>query len=621
MNIQKTMQDAVLDYQSGNFRSARNLCRKILENLPNEAAVLNLYGLVSCQLGEHGEAVRAISKAIRIKPDSSDFINNLGTVYIDLCQFDKAIQSFSRAIELKPHSASAMENLGDVYLKQGNRDMAINQYRCVLELQPDKISVCCKVANIMRSQGQLNAAIEVYRKTLQFRPECVEIIYLLGGTLEEQGNIKGSVDCYQRALKISPDIPDINTSLARCLLVLGCPHDALKYCDKALALSPGNTGAISIKAVILHRLGETEKAHDCLLPFLGQNTENIDIELAFAEIAGYLGRGEDAIGMLECRLGKSANLPDSRRSHIHFTLGGLYDAAGKYSVAFDHFMQGNELKVVEEGPYLYPNASSMVKYFNRACLDRLPRSGSDSDVPIFVVGMPRSGTTLVEQILSSHPGVYGAGELQLMGEQIFPGFLNALGNNQQLPGCLSEIKKETLNYLAGNYLGHIAELSGDGIDRVIDKMPGNYVYLWLIELLFPKARVIHCVRDPIDTCLSAYFQNFADSNLFTFRLNSLAKYYNIYKEIMEHWKDVLTIKMIDVEYEDIVWDTEGVSRKMVEFCGLEWDDRCLHFYQTRRFVGTASHEQVRKPIYKNSIGRWKNYEQQLQPLIKKLRIE
>jgi len=154
--------------------------------------------------------------------------------------------------------------------------------------------------------------------------------------------------------------------------------------------------------------------------------------------------------------------------------------------------------------------------------------------------------------------------------------------------------------------------------RVVVKMPGNFVHLWLIALLFPKAHVIHCVRDPLDTCLSAYFQDFAESNLFTFNLRSLAKYYTNYRKLMEYWRDVLTIKMIDVQYEDLVNNTERVSRAMIEFCGLEWDDSCLQFHSKRRFIGTASHNQVRKPIYRKSIGRWRKYEQYLGPLIRGL---
>ena len=495
------------------------------------------------------------------------------------------------------------------------------QYRRVLELRPDNILVYCRVAGILRSQGRLNAVIDTCRFALKIKPDCTELVYLMGTALEERGNITQAVDYYRWVLKIRPDILDVQICLARCLVVLGYTDDALEFCDNALKLSPGDENAISIKAGIFHRLGDSEKAYDCLRPHLENNTDNIGILLAYTDMAELLDRNEDAISKLESMLVKRSDLPGSTRSRIHFNLGTLNDAIGEYDAAFGHFKQGNDLKVVEDGPYLYPNVTTMKKYFSRDCLASLPRSGNDSDVPVFVVGMPRSGSTLVEQILSSHPEVYGVGELHYIIEQVFPELLGTLGGNLKLPDCLPKIKQETLDSLAKKYLAKVSEISGDDFTRVVDKMPGNYVYLWLIELLFPRAHVIHCVRNPLDTCLSAYFQNFAESNLFTFNLQSLAKYYKIYKELMDHWKNVLTIKMIDIKYEDLVGNTEDVSRTMLEFCGLEWNERCLQFYKARRFVGTASHQQVRNPIYRKSIGRWKNYEKWLEPLISELERE
>ena len=350
--------------------------------------MLNLQGVVLRQLGAYDDALRSISRAIRIKPGSSDFINNLGTVHVELRQFDEAARCFSHAVKLKPDSVVALENLGNVYLVQGLGDKAMVYYSRVLALQPGNIPVYCKVAKILRSHGRLDAVIRTYKQALQVMPESVEILYFLGGALEEQGNIRQAVDCYQRLLETRSDITDANICLARCLVTLSRPDDALKYCDNVLRLSPDNEAAVSIKAGILHRLGESQRAYDCLLPFLEKSTKNVDIALAYTDIAESMGRCKDAIGLLECIVCNTPNLPDSTLSRIHFSLGSLYDTVAEYDTAFGHFKQGNDLKVVKDVPSLYPNTRVMVTSFGRERLEKLPRSGCDSETPVFVVGMP-----------------------------------------------------------------------------------------------------------------------------------------------------------------------------------------------------------------------------------------
>jgi hypothetical protein len=236
-------------------------------------------------------------------------------------------------------------------------------------------------------------------------------------------------------------------------------------------------------------------------------------------------------------------------------------------------------------------------------------------MPIFIFGMPRSGTTLVEQIIASHPNVYGGGELQFF-NQMDQNLVSILKSNERYPECMHFIDNQTAYDMAELYIKKTREIVGLSKDyiRISDKNPFNFYHLGLISLLFPKASFIHCQRHPLDTCISIYFQHFLAGNYFAYDLRELGQYYLEYLKLMNHWREVLTISIFELKYEDIVQHQEDVSRKLIEFCGLEWDSACLDFYKKERPVFTASNWQVRQPIYTASCGRWQNYEQFLNPL-------
>ena len=248
----------------------------------------------------------------------------------------------------------------------------------------------------------------------------------------------------------------------------------------------------------------------------------------------------------------------------------------------------------------------------------MPLLDTPGMVPVFIVGMPRSGTTLAEQILASHPQVFGAGELpdiddisrQL--ERVVPG-------NLKYPDCMELAAADTLRAARDGYLRKLADLSS-GAHRVTDKMPHNFEHLGLIAALFPNARIVHCIRNPLDTCLSIYFNDFNAGHGYATDLGMLGEHYNEYHRMMMHWKNVLPIKIFDLVYEDIIRDQEQISRQLLAYCGLDWDPACLEFYKNKRTVSTFSYDQVRKPIYTGSVERWRRYEKFLEPLIKALSV-
>jgi hypothetical protein len=314
------------------------------------------------------------------------------------------------------------------------------------------------------------------------------------------------------------------------------------------------------------------------------------------------------------------------RSTLRLTLGDVLDRHGAWDAAFTHYSEGNGLRkqwLEQTGQAFDPAAHSrlvdlLIATFDRAYFDQRRHFGTYSEVPVFVVGMPRSGTTLIMHILSSHSQVAGPGELKDMAH-----FVTDLGKNGALrggyPRGMPFVQESQVRSMAERYLRRLAKLGGPAT-RVVDKMPDNFLCLGLIALLFPGARVIHCRRDPLDVCLSCYFQNFQMAS-YSHSLEDLGRYHRDYQRLMRHWQRILPLRMLDVRYEDVVGRQEKMSRELVEFCGLEWQDRCLAFHQNAQPVGTASVLQVRKPIYSHSIGRWKNYASHLEPLRRALELD
>ena len=317
-----------------------------------------------------------------------------------------------------------------------------------------------------------------------------------------------------------------------------------------------------------------------------------------------------------------ASLPMEDRRDLHFALGKAYADLDQRERSFHHLLEGNALKRRE---FVYDEAETLgfldrIRTVFTAELMHSKRGlGDASMVPIFIVGMPRSGTTLVEQILASHPKVFGAGELKE-----FSKAATSLGMSNgalSFPEVVPALSAEQLRQLGTSYLDGVAAAAPKA-ERITDKMPANFSFVGLIHLALPNARIIHMRRDPIDTCLSCFSQLFAGDVPYCYNLGELGRYYRAYQTLMEHWRRVLPAGlMLEVEYEKVVADIEGQARQTVAYCGLEWDDACLDFYKTQRPIRTASATQVRQPIYRTSVGRWKPYQHLLQPLIKELGIE
>ncbi len=388
--------------------------------------------------------------------------------------------------------------------------------------------------------------------------------------------------------------------------------DALKTFDKGLKIDPDNLQIISGISDVYERTGKFEKAESLLKPHIDKEDMFPGLICMYAKVSNKLKRGEQALPYIDKALAKDDLFRASERE-LNFRAGDIHHTLKNYDKAMEHYHRGNALKELDFDREKHIQAiDNCIQSFNTETLDRLKSLGNPEANPIFIVGMPRSGTSLAEQILSSHPDVYGAGELMQLSWVIEKIGCNYY-NNEKLNAFLDNVEETDLKSAAHTYLKHITDMA-DGEMRTTDKMPYNYRHLGMIQILYPNAKIIHTRRDPMDSCLSCYCLDFMGTHAHTYDLNDLGIYYREYERIMAHWHDTLSIPILDVQYEEAVEDIEAISRKMIEHCGLEWNDDVLNYHKTKRVVKTASYDQVNKPIYKSSVEKWRAYEKWLTPL-------
>jgi len=356
--------------------------------------------------------------------------------------------------------------------------------------------------------------------------------------------------------------------------------------------------------------GDFQAATNNYLQAIAMNPQHVKAYFSLSTQRSY--EPNDAhVEQLE-QLSRSNNLSDNDRAFAAFALANILDRQKRYDEAFAAYDLANQLKNIQFDIDQHRRfVADTIETFSADFLQASSITGSDSARPIFIIGMPRSGTTLVEQILCSHPDVFGAGELDAIAKvaSIVPA---VSGCDGVYPSAAKYLTQHGSNRLAKSYLDHIANKDSTAA-RVTDKMPGNFHHLGLIQLLFPNAHLIHCRRHALDVCLSCYFQNFGSVD-YSFDLTTLGQFYQEYDRIVKHWKQVLRLPILDVDYEELTSDQETVSRRIVEHCGLEWNEQCMSFHETKRAIKTMSVWQARQPIYRSSVQRWKNYANHIEPL-------
>ena len=408
----------------------------------------------------------------------------------------------------------------------------------------------------------------------------------------------------------------LHTTIWRLPMINGGDFEtALHHYQQAAQLLPDHPSILYHLGNAYASRGDIGLARHCYLRVIDLCPNQVEPCTALVHVTDYTTTDHEDIYRLKT-LSNQDCLNDENRTAIFFALAKVYQECGQYDEAFGYFEQGNQL---QDNKYQYAPeeiadyVSSVINFCSRTLLAEKRRLGNSSEAPVFIVGMPRSGTTLVEQILSCHPEVFAGGELSWFGvmANALPDYLQT---RTPYPDCLGLLTRKNVDDLASKYLYYIRTLAGKE-RMIIDKMPQNFLLLGLINILFPNARIIHCRRDPRDACVSLYCNWFPGGLAFSYNLYKLGAYYAQYQRIMAHWRTVLPAgQMMEVDYECMVNNQEAESRRLVEFLGLDWHDACLDFHNKKRRVYTSSSLQVTKPMYSSSIGRWRAYAKYLQPL-------
>jgi tetratricopeptide (TPR) repeat protein len=636
----------------GQLDRAADSCRTALHLQPDSAETANSLGLVLLAQGRNEEAVAQFREALRLKPDYGTACNNLGNALRLLGDLDGALAHFGRATALDPELAEAHSNLGQLLLDRHQPHEALEHLRTAVRLCPNLAEARNNLGNALRETGRLAEARQSYAEALRINPSLAMTYNNMGQALHEENALNDAVAWYQRAIEIQPGVARFYSNLASLLAESEKYDEALALYRRTLGLDPTWADAHCGLGNVRHEQGQFEEAqahyrealwHKPDLPAahcaLGMVREELgeftDAECCWRTALRYDPRLAGAHALLATLL--RGNLPDEdlagirqlladtdlhqdRRSALNFGLAQVLDARGDYDAAGESLRQANALALagsrkrgLEYDPAAHEHfVSGMIALCTPAFFERVSGFGLETERPIFIVGLPRSGTTLTEQILASHSQVFGAGELHC-GRDDFEA-LDAKGD-QRLDG-LARIDAATTRRIDERHLARLHELNTDR-PRVGDKMPDNYMYLGLLAVLFPKAKFIHCRRDLRDIAVSCWMTNFRHIR-WANDFDHIANRFEGYRRLMMHWQRMLPVPVLEVDYEETVADLEGVARRLVAWCGLDWEPACLAFHEGKRPVRTASIAQVRQPIYSRSVARWKKYEPTLGPLFAKL---
>ncbi|HZW08940.1 MAG TPA: sulfotransferase [Phycisphaerales bacterium] len=578
---QATVAGALELYNRGQFKEAEQTCLDALRSDPTNADGYRLLGRIARDVGRYEQAVEALKFAVRARPGDPNLAGELGMSMVLAGKPEEATPLLEQVAAALPNDALSHYWLGRAHLAQFHGARAARHFRTAYELAPQNEEIMSMIGAGLLSAGRGREAEPWLREYARKHPESAEAKLNLASALRQQTRFDEAAQLHQQVLAADPDNAGAIAGLARYYRSQG------KY-DEALRLV---TGA-------LDRLGP-----------------KADIATSYAILCERGDRVQDGIAMVERALAQGPLVPQAALG-LHFAMGRLQEKAGNYDGAWEAFSRGNAL---------YPNTynaqraefvtNDLMNTFNAWTFSGMPKARIATDKPVFVVGMPRSGTTLVEQILSSHPECFGAGELLIL-PQLGVELARRLGG--RWPAGINAITPELADEYASRYLEHLSAVAPDA-RRVVDKLPHNFTMIGLMCVLFPQARVIHCIRAPLDVCVSNFATPLSPEHNYRPRLDTLGHAYNEYRKLMEHWRDNATIPILDVVYEDLTADVERQARRIVEFVGLPWDDRCLRFYEHSRAVTTASTDQVRQPIYQSSKERWRHYEKHLGPLIATLK--
>ncbi len=575
-DIRHLLQEANKHLQNNNIRESKRIYQQINRINPGIESTYAL-ALIYGQEGDYKNAEKLFKNALRFNKSSDVIWNNLGIAQKHLGKLSESVKSLKKSLNINPKNSNAKNALGNIYQSLGDSTQAEKLYLEACKLNPDDHITLNNLASIYIEKCDYNNATPLLNKAMVVNHNYFSTHYNLGSILQSQGNYKVAISYYKNAATLDITSSKPNSAIASCYELMGDYGRAMKYITPLIDITPVQT----------------------------------DIALIYGKLCSRLGAEEEGIKLIKsCLMNKHLAATDTRE--LHFTLADLYDKKMNYNSAFKNYKSANNSGNTKYNITVDKKYFQSIKYFFSTDESiKPPVSNNPSHKPVFIIGMPRSGTSLVEQILASHSDIYGAGELTYISD-----ISNKISNRKKnkYPYYLKNIDENTLNIYAQEYLKAI-DTNSEEFKYCTDKMPHNFIYVGLIKKLFKNCKIIHCSRNPLDTCLSIYFHNFNTNHPYASDLNNLGHYYNLYKDLMSFWETSYSSDIYNIQYESLLDSPEENIKSLLNYLNLEWQDECLHFYKNKRTVNTPSYNQVRKPMYKTSTNRWKNYQNFITPLI------
>ncbi|CUH43891.1 tetratricopeptide repeat-containing sulfotransferase family protein [Ruegeria atlantica] len=637
----------LIAFQTGQSEPAIKAVAQAVRLQPENANFLTNFTEVLRSAGQLDQARKAGERAVRLAPGHAAAHSNLGLVYYDLKELDLAQAAQERALALAPDFDRALNNLGSIARDNSNRDLAIKFYQKALRINPVSSETANNLISVLIEAEKVDEAHRAAEMHLKHAPKDAELHRNFGRIFLLQNDLDKAENACRNAIALNPQKAESYVGLSQVLFEKNHPKLALVEADQALRLDPESAAACHQTAIVKAHLGDVETAKALyvkameLKPDLAASRlalghlalEQGDFDKARAHFETAAESSDDALSahIALARLEKitedspifqtlEAALPDvqsmlpQKATAFHYALGDCYEKLKRYDAAFAQFDAGARIKrsmVSYDAADTDRLTDNLIATFNAEMIARLRDASVSSRKPIFVLGMPRSGTTLTESILDAHPEITGAGELNDL-QNLFGRLEDGRSN---VPLSVRSVSNDILTRRAEDYL-RVLDDHAQGDIRVVDKMPANFQLIGLIHGLMPNARIIHISRDPLDICLSCYTRLFERSQLHSYDQIELGRYYNNYVRLMTYWHTALPPGSFHcIRYEDLVDDIESVARGMIDYCGLEWNPSCLEFHSGQRRVRTASVQQVRQRLYKTSKKKWRRFEQHLQPLI------
>jgi tetratricopeptide (TPR) repeat protein len=597
--------EAALAYQAHRLRDAETLCADVLALDRRYPPAMQMLAMIAARTGRPAMAIRLLRDVVLLDRRSVDARNELGTLLRGELHFAEAIAVGLEAVRLAPGNANTHNNLGVSYLGERRLADAAACFERAIALQPDLALLHYNLGHVRQLQGREDDATVSLRKAALLSPGFAEAPARLGHVLLVAGSRAEAEQCFARALAAMPESLQGRLNLARAFAEIGQPVAAERCARAAIALTPEATDAYQLHGEVLRQLGRFDEAVASFSRALALQPTRTEAYLGIAFSKRVSEADEPMLSRMRALL-DDPNLAERDRAHLHYGLGKAADDGGDHAGAMQHFDAANRIaaerlrrsgRSIDRAKHA-ANIDQLIATFTPDFFARHSELGSPSELPILIVGMIRSGTTLIEQIVSSHPDVGGGGELRFWGDRgvrIADVLTGALG--------VGEARE-----LAAAYC-RLLQAIAPAARRVTDKMPTNFLLLGLVHLFLPRARVIHCRRHPVDNCLSMFFTPYSRSPDFAHDRGNLVFYYQQYLRLMAHWRAVLPADcLLEVDYESVVEDRERTARRIIAFTGLDWDDACLHHERNPRAVTTPSLWQARQPVYRTSVARWRHYE-------------